>query len=196
MPISSIGALYDASNVKVGSAVGFVSPVGTDDPDDSVLVFDPAIWVTPWLHAGATEQGWQVNWTPQTQDINIDEQPTPVDRQITTAALEFVANLAEDTLQSWGWALNADKTVVAPATGVFGKSVLTPSGVAKRMKVVLETQNVLDMPRRYIVPEMVCIANVGATFRRAASQRLIPVTFSSVCNLTDIRIDDITAPAT
>lgn len=196
MAIGDIGGFYDTDEVLVGSAIGFVSPVGTPDPDDSILVFDPAVWVDPWLSCGATEQGWQLNWSPQTQDINIDEQPTPVDEQMTTADLTFVANLSQDAIQQWQWALNGDKTVIAPSTGVFGKTKLTPSGILKKYKVVLETQNDLDMPRRFIVPEMTCAANVGAQFRRAAGQRLIPVTFKSTCKLSDIQIIDITAPAT
>jgi len=195
MPISDIGALYDTDEVLVGSAVGFVSPVGTPDPADSLTVFDPTIWIDPWLSCGATEQGWQVNWSPQTQDINIDEQPTPVDQQMTTATLQFVANLSQDAIQQWQWALNADKTVIAPATGIMGKTKLTPSGILKKYKVVLETQNELDQPRRYIVPEMTAAANVGAQFRRAAGQRLIPITFTSTCKLSDIQIVDITAAA-
>lgn len=187
MPMGDIGGFYDANNVLVGSACGFIAPVGTDPPADSVTVFDPAIWIDPWVAAGATEQGWQVNWNPSTQDINIDEQPTPVDQQMNTATLQFVANLSEDTVQTWQWALNADLTKVVTAGPVLGKSVLTPNGSLKRYFVVLETQSVNDTPTRYIVPEMTAAANVGAQFRRAASQRLIPVTFTSVCNLNEIQ---------
>ncbi len=118
MPVADIGQFYNANNVVVGSACGFVSPVGTADPTDSITVFDPLVWVSPWLQAGATEQGWQVNWNPSTQDINIDEQPTPVDQEMTTAVLQFVANLSEDTVQSWQYALNATKTVIAPTMTV------------------------------------------------------------------------------
>jgi len=195
MPIGNIGAFYDPDNVLIGSAAGFVSPVGTPDPDDSLTVFDPLIWVDPWVPAGATEQGWQVNWSPTTQNYFIDEQQTPVDVGMTEALMQFVANLSEDTVQSWGFALNADKTVVAPASGVMGKTVLSPSRVLNRYKVVLETQSVGDMPVRWIVDEMVCAANVGATFRRAAGQRLIPVTFTSVCPLDGIQRAEITADA-
>lgn len=195
MPLGGIGGFYDANNVLVGSAVGFIAPVGTADPDDSLTVFDPAVWIDPWAPAGATEQGWQVNWNPQTQDINIDEQPTPVDQQVNTASLQFVANLSEDVVASWQYALNADQTVVAPGTGIFGKTILTPSGSLKRYYVVLETQSVGQMPVRFMVPEMTCAANVGATFRRAAGQRLIPVTFTSVCNLDQIQRVEITAAA-
>lgn len=150
---------------------------------------------TPYIAAGGTEQGWQVAWNPQTADIRIDEQPTPVDQQLDTATLQFVANLAQDTFTSWAFALNADKTVIAPASGVFGKNRLTPSTVLKRYKVVLETQSDLDLPRRFKVPLMTCAGNVGALFKRSGTQRLIPVTFTSICQFNQITIDEITAAA-
>lgn len=196
MTIGNIGGFYNAANVLTGSAVGFVAPVGTDDPADSIVVFDPTVWVAPWVSCGGTEQGWQVNWNPQTQDISIDEQPTPVDQQMTTASLQFVANLSEDTVASWQYALNATKTVVAATVTVFGKTVLTPQPTLVRYKVVLESQTVNAMPRRYIVPIMTCAANVGAQFRRAAGQRLIPVTFTSICQLEDIQMVEITSSHT
>lgn len=293
--IGNIGALYDVSKVKVGSAAGFICDPATPDPPDSLTVFDPAVWQsstatlktttpptggtfrftltggpivgtvntgniafgataavakaaidlvlpsgyssivsgapggpyqvafngvkggqivvvldgalltggtgtslvvpTPYIPAGGTEQGWQVNWNPTTADIRIDEQPTPVDEQLETAVLQFVANLAQDTLTNWGIALNADKTVIAPASGVFGKTRLNPNSVLKRYKVFLETQSDLDMPRRFKVPLMTCAGNVGAQFKRSGTQRLIPVTFTSICNFSEIDISEITAAA-
>lgn len=190
--IGDIGGFYDANNVLVGSAAGFACPVGTADPTDSATVFDAAVWASPWVALGATEQGWQVNWNPSTQDINIDEQPTPVDQQMTTATLQFVANLAEDTVQSWQYALNADKTTVASGSGISPKTKLVPNRTLKRYKVALETQSVDDFPVRYIVDQMTAAANVGAQFRRAAGQRLIPVTFTSVCDLSGIKRLELT----
>jgi hypothetical protein len=196
MPIGDIGGFYDSDHVLTGSAAGFISPVGTDDPDDSITVFDPAVWTTPWKAAGATEQGWTINWNPTTQNVTIDEQQTPVDQELTEATLTFVANLSEDTVDSWGIGMNADKTVVAPATGVFGKTILKPNRTLKRYKVVLESQSAGDMPVRYIVDEMTCAGNLGVQFRRAAGQRLIPVTFTSVCPLSGIQRVEITAAGT
>lgn len=190
--IGDIGAFYDADNVEIGSAVGFISPVGTDDPDDSVTVFDSAVWVSPWASAGATEQGWQVNYNPTTEEKYIDEQQTPIDEQMTQAVLTFVANLAEDVVASWQYAFNADLTTVASSSGVAPKSILTPSRTLKRYKVVLETQSVDDYPVRWIVDEMTCAGNVGALFRRATGMRLIPVTFKSVCPLSGIQRVEIT----
>lgn len=152
-----------------------------------------AITVSAWNPSGATEQGWQVNYNPNVQNINIEEQPTPVDSQVTDAVLTFVANLSEDTVENWLLALSAVKTVQAPTTLLFGKTTLTLQNSLPRVAAVLETKNQKGMPRRYYVPSMTVAANVGTNFRRAAQQRLIPVTFTSVCDLSAIQIVEITA---
>jgi hypothetical protein len=196
MPRGAIGGFYDANKVLVGSAVAFLAPVATPDPHDSITVFDPAVWTTPWKSCGGTEQGWTVNWNPSVNDIRIDEQATPVDQEMDSATLQFVANLAEDTVQSWGLAMNATATAMAAGTGQPAKSRLVPSDKLLRYKVVLESQTTGDFPVRFIVPEMTCAANVGASFRRAAGARLIPVTFTSVCEISAIAIDFVTGPGT
>lgn len=152
-----------------------------------------AITVSPWKAAGATEQGWQVNYNPNVQNINIEEQPTPVDSQVTDAVLTFVANLSEDVVESWILALSATATVQAPDTTHFGKTTLALQNALPRVTAALETKNSKGMPRRYYVPSMTVAANVGTNFRRAAQQRLIPVTFTSVCDLSAIQIVEITA---
>lgn len=55
--VGDIGTFYDAQNVKQGSAVGFISAVGTPDPADSITVFDPAIWVGATVDLGTPTAG-------------------------------------------------------------------------------------------------------------------------------------------
>jgi hypothetical protein len=149
---------------------------------------------SPWVAAGATDQGWQNNYNPTTQNIDIEEQQTPVDQQVTTAVFTFVANLAEDTIQSLQWALSATKSVQAPGpTNVFGKTTLSLQSTLPRYAVALETQNNYGMPRRYYVPRMTCAVNSGQTFRRAAAKRMVPVTFTSIVALSQIQVVEITA---
>lgn len=196
MTVLPIGSFYNAQNVKVGSAIGFFAPVGSTDPlETSLNVFDPANYPDPWVPFGGTEAGWTVNYNPQTQDINIDEQPTPVDQQVQTASLQFVANLAEDTIDNLAMAFNADSTVRAPGAGVAGRTRLTLSGNLKRLKVALEIATPAGKPRRFVVDEATCAANVGYQLGRT-TRRLIPVTFTSVTALENIKIDELTAAAT
>lgn len=148
----------------------------------------------PWSPLGATEQGWQMNYGVSTQDINIEEQPTPVGRQLTSATFEFTANLSEDVVENLQYALNATKTIQAPDVTHYGKTSLRLQASALPIyAVALEVKNRFTMPRRYYVPEMTCATNVGQTFARARGQRLIPVTFSSVCAAELILVDEITS---
>lgn len=149
--------------------------------------------VSAWNPAGATEQGWQVNYNPNVQNINIEEQPTPTDSQVTDAVLTFVANLSEDTVENWLLALSAVKTIQAPTVTLFGKTMLTMQNSLPRVACALETKGSKGFPRRWYVPSMTVAANVGSNFRRAAQQRLIPVTFTSVCDLSAIQMVEITA---
>jgi len=149
-----------------------------------------------WTPAGATEQGWQNNYNPQTQDINIEEQQTSVGRKVTTATFDFTANLSEDTVASLKLALGAARTVQASDSTHFAVEELSLQQDLPVLAVALETANKYGMPRRYYIPGATCAVNVGQQFARARVQRLVPVTFSSVCNVEDIRIREITGPPT
>ncbi len=138
--------------------------------------------------AGATEQGWQ--------DINVEEQQTPVAQEINTAVYQFVATLSEDTVKQLQWALGAQSTVQAAGMGVYGKTTLNLQGDLPTYCVVLETSNRRKNPRRYYVPEMTCAANFQQSFRRSNGQRMVPVTFSSVCAIEQITVEEIDAAPT
>lgn len=151
--------------------------------------------VTPplWTPAGATEQGWTATYSPSTQDINIEEQSTPVGRNVASATYEFVANLSENSIESLKLALSANRTISAPDSTHFGVDELRLSSDLPTLAVVLETASRLNFPRRYYIPEAACAVAVGQSFARARGAQLVPVTFSSVCPIEDIRIREITA---
>lgn len=149
---------------------------------------------SPWTAAGATEQGWQTQYNPSVQDTYIEEQQTQVAQQINTATWQFIANLAQDTVQSLQWALSATKTVQAPDSTHFGKTKLNLSGAAlPTYAVALETKTYAGMPRRFYVPVATCAVQVSQSYRRANGMRMVPVTFTSICPIEQIEIDDITA---
>lgn len=153
----------------------------------------PLLTAPLWIPAGATEQGWQINYNPSVQDINIEEQQTAVDQQVTAAVLSFVANLAESTVQSMQWALAATKTVQAPDSTHFGKTTLALQASLPHYAVCVESKNKFGLPRRHYCPRMTSAANAGMNFRRAASSQMVPVTFTSISNQDEIQIVEITA---
>lgn len=198
---SALNAVLPAGYVATvtGTAPNWVVQISGPGADDiavtgtGVALTGGAFLATAsaWTPAGGTEQGWQANYAPQTSLIRIEEQQTPVAQGVDSADLTFVANLAEDSIRSLKLALSAAATVTAPDTTHFGKTRLTLQKTLPVLAVCLETQNEQQMPRRWYIPEATCATNVGVTFRRSAANRSVPVTFTSICAIDSIIIDDI-----
>jgi hypothetical protein len=95
---------------------------------------------------------------------------------------------------AWG---NGGSTAVTPAgAGQPGKSVLTLSTSFQTLSVALVGQNQLGFARVLYIPVVVSAGQVQTAFRRAAQQRLYPVTFSAICPFNSITWTDLTAIAT
>jgi hypothetical protein len=149
-----------------------------------------------WTPAGSTEQGWAFNYNVSTQNVNIEEQQLPVDQKITDSTLQVTANLSEDRVRQLSLAYGTVATKQAADPTHVQKTRLTFSTNLSQLAVALETVNTYGYARRYYIPAAVSAVNVGVTFRRAAAPRLIPVTFTSVCPIEQIFIDEVEAPHT
>lgn len=148
-----------------------------------------------WLPAGASEQGWSFGGNVNTNDITIEEQSTPVGVQVQSRQVSVSGTMAEDVMQSWQWSFNATKTVTAAASGITGKTELNLSDNLTHYAVALEMVNKYGMARRLYIPDNVSIESATVVARRAQMQRLLPVSFRSVCATNLIRIQEITAAA-
>lgn len=214
--VTTAGIAFGAVNTAVASAVQAVLPAGYTAvvtgtaPSWKVTILGPGaseISITgsgtgltggafvlaapPWAPFGGTEQGWSLNYQPNVQNINIEEQSTPVDQELTDATFQFTANLAENTLKNLQLSMGGDIAVTAAGAGVFGTRQLTLKSELPKMAVALETVNFKGTPRRHYVPEMAAQANVAQAFRRASGMQMIPVTFTSTCPPESIVIRDI-----
>lgn len=189
--------LYDVNNVVVGKAVLWLAPwdavTPPDPPADTVALFD--VYPSPWKGAGGTDEGFKITIDANTQDINIEEQSTPVARNVDTRTVTIEAALAEDTMQSMQWAYGGNVVTTAAGTGQPGKSVLTLNDDLQVWSAVLETKNSFALPRRYFIPKMVSAGSVEVSFRRAAAKRMYPLTLGSICATGDMQFTEITAPA-
>lgn len=190
------GVLYDANNVVVGHAVLYTKPWSptvpvTKMPVDTAL-FDPTDWETAgWTVAGATNEGFKVNAEASTTTVTIEEQSTPVGESLEAKSMSIEAALAEDTLQSIDWAWGGGtKTVVAPAAGVEGHTLMTLSDEIKYVAATLEMKNFKGMARRIFIPKMSLFGSGETSFRRAAEKRLYPVRLNSLCKPTDIEVEE------
>jgi hypothetical protein len=194
---------YTTTNVLYGVGILFTSPnpspgVGASVPSDANLGVGSAWLTAGWSYVGATEAGVTLTFNPTTQNINIEEQPTPVGVAVNTAELQITANLSEETLAhinvSWG---NGGVTAVTPAgAGQPGKSVLTLSTSFQTLSCALVGQNQFGFARVFYIPVVVSAGQVQTAFRRAAQQRLYPITLSAICPFNAINVTDLTAVAT
>lgn len=189
---------YVTNNVLYGVGILFTAIPGTALPSDQNLGVASAWTSLGWAYVGATEAGVTVTFNPSTQDINIEEQPTPVAVIVSTATLQVTCSLSEETLtnvnMAWG---NGGSIAVTPAgAGQPGKSVLTLSTNFAAMAAAVIGKNQQGYARVLSIPQVMSAGQVQTAYRRAAQQRLYPMTLNATCPFNQITWSDLTAVAT
>jgi hypothetical protein len=189
---------YTTTNVLYGVGILFTATVGTAVPSDQNLGVASSWTGLGWAYVGATEAGVTVTFNPTTQDLNIEEQPTPIATVVSTATLQVTCSLSEETLfnvnLAWG---NGGSIAVTPAgAGQPGKSVLTLSTNFQSMACALVGRNQLGYARVLNIPSVMSAGQVQTAYRRAAQQRLYPLTLNTICAFNQITWTDLTAIAT
>jgi len=189
---------YTTGNVIYGTGILFTAAVGTSVPSDANLGVGSSWTGLGWAYVGALLDGVTVTFAPTTQDINIEEQPTPVGVAITTANLTITANMSEETLANvnlaWG---NAGSIAVTSAgAGQPGKSVLTLSTNFQSVAVALVGKNTYGFAGVLSIPTVISAGQVQTAYRRAAQQRVYPLTLNSICPFNQITWTYLTAVAT
>lgn len=194
---------YGPVNVLVGQAILFTAPLpspgtGASVPSDSNLGVGSAWLSAGWTYHGATEAGVTLTFNPATQNIMVEEQPTPVDVTVSTTDIQITTNLSEETLANINvaWGNGGTTAVTAAGAGQPGKSVLTLSTNFQTLSAALIGQNEEGFARVFYVPEVISAGQVQTAFRRAAQQRLYPLTLSAICPLPQITWTDLTSVAT
>ena len=189
---------YTTTNVLYGIGILFTATVGTSVPSDQNLGVATAWTGLGWAYVGGTEAGVTVTFNPTTQDLNIEEQPTPVAVAVSTATLQVTCTMSEETLfnvnMAWG---NGGSIAVTPAgAGQPGKSVLTLSTNFQQMACALIGRNQQGYARVLSIPQVMSAGQVQTAYRRAAQQRLYPLTLNTICPFNQITWTDLTAVAT
>jgi hypothetical protein len=194
---------YGTSDVLFGTGILFTAPnpspgVGATLPSDANLGVGSSWLGLGWSYVGATEAGVTQTYNPTTQNINIEEQPTPVGVAVNTADLTFTVNLSEETLANINLAYgNSGSLATTPAgAGQPGKTVLTLSTTFATLSAALVAKNVYGFATVLSVPVVVSAGQVQTAFRRAAQQRLYPLTLSAICPFSSISFIQLTAVAT
>jgi hypothetical protein len=189
---------YNTVNVLYGVGILFTAVVGTAVPSDQNLGVASSWTGLGWAYVGATEAGVTLTFNPQTQNLTIEEQPTPVAVAINTADLQVTTSLSEETLTNvnLAWGNGGTIAVTPPGAGQPGKSVLTLSTNFQQVAVAVIGKNQLGFARVMFVPNMISAGQVQTAYRRAAQQRLYPLTLNAVCPFNQITWTDLTAIAT
>jgi hypothetical protein len=189
---------YATQNVLYGVGILFTAIPGTALPSDQNLGVSTAWTGLGWAYVGATEAGVTVTFNPSTQDINVEEQPTPVAVIVSTATLQITCSLSEETLtnvnMAWG---NGGSIATTPAgAGQPGKQVLTLSTNFASMACAVIGKNQQGFARVLNIPTVMSAGQVQTAYRRAAQQRLYPLTLNATCPFSQITWSDLTAVAT
>ena len=192
---------YTTSNVLYGVGVLFTGPTTLPSPLTGVT---PTYFGTGtnwqaagWSYIGGTLDGVTLTFAPTTQNIVIEEQPTPVGVAVSTADLTVTCNLSEETLANVSLAWGNSGTIVptTPGVSIPGMNTLTLSTVFPTLSLALVGRNQQGYARVMYIPTVISAGQVQTAYRRAAQQRVYPLTLSAVCPFNQITWWDLTATA-
>lgn len=169
---------------------------------ETLKLGDP--WPSPWKAIGATKEGVAVRFTRTVTNIMIEEVTQPVDQRTTESGFTFVASLSEDTLDTMLLAYGGGTiTTIAASSTVKGKKRLVIADEVDHIAIGLESTAppragvTSETPwRRVVIPKVSSAAQVETPYRRAAGQRLYPITFTSLSNISDCPIIELDADMT
>lgn len=190
----------NANNVVVALAGAWIQPWNASVP--AVLPADTlgyqGDWSSgsAWQMLGGTDQGWELNVSTKTSEINIEEQSTPVAVLADSKSVAVSGSLAESALQNLLWAYGGGIiTTVAASSGHPGTSTLTLQDDLQIWAMGVETKNQAGFYRRFLIPKVVVASDTKTNFRRAAEKQMYPFTGTSICPPTDITITDMLTAA-
>ena len=189
---------YNTGNVIYGTGILFTATTGTSVPSDQNLGLGSSWTGLGWAYVGSLLDGVTVTFAPTVQNIVIEEQPTPVGVAVSTADLTVTCNLSEETLANvnLSWGNGGTIAVTSPGAGQPGKSVLTLSTNFQSMSVALVGKNVYGFAGVLYIPTVISAGQVQTAYRRAAQQRVYPLTLSAICPFSSITWSELTAIAT
>lgn len=194
---------YTRTNVLVGQARMFLQKLVTGSapalPADTVALNGawPSAGANIWVPVGATEEGMTLRFTRDTEDINVEEQLTPVDVATTGVDMAAEVVLSEDTINTMIIAYGGGtKVITAPGVGQIGKTELTIGSDMDHYAMGFEVENEYGFFRRVMIPDVLSVGQAETSFRRAVAPRRYATSFRVICALDEIDVVEKTANST
>lgn len=196
MPVKNVVPVYTKANIITGMALLYLGHYGgSPDPAFPALTVDVnEAWGAPWVNPGATTEGMTFHFERATDNITVEEQLPAVDIVTTSATVQVATTLSEDTLENMVWTYGGG-TITSTAATVTdpGYDTLVLADDIETIALGFEGINPAGFWRRVMLPNVQSTAAVETPYRRAAGQRVYPVTFTYTGALSDIVIKDMTA---
>lgn len=150
-----------------------------------------------WKPIGATEGGVTMRFTRETTDITVEEQVNPVDVATNTLDPRIEATLAEDTLETMLTAYGGGELAVnAPTSTLPGTREITISDELEHLTLGMEGVNADGYWRRALWLDVLSVAEVETSYRRAETQRLYACSFRLVSPVSSLKIREMNLPIT
>jgi hypothetical protein len=149
-----------------------------------------------WRAVGATESGVTMRFTRETTDITIEEQVNPVDVATNTLDPRIECTLAEDTLETMMLAYGGGSiATVAAGSGTVGTRELSIAEEVSHLTLGMEGVNAKGQWRRVLFEDVLSVAEVETSYRRAETQRLYAVSFRLVSPISGLKVREWNAAA-
>ena len=149
------------ANVLVGVAVlSIKSPVGGS-----------------YVEVGYTEDGVTLEYTADTEDIEVDEETVPLERVITKETLAVTCNMSESSLY------NMDKAIAGSV--LAGSTITINAGINKEMSIKIVGTNPAGFDRTIEIPLATALGAVGMSYKKN-EKTIVPVTFQALKGASDV----------
>lgn len=185
------------TNVLVGRANLYISPVGTASPADTVAFdTDWGTGVPAWFHPGYSDTGLDFTVDKKEKRHFVDDISVPTNITVEETTMKVGFTFAEATLENLRYASGGGTiTSQTAASAVIGKKTLVLSEDLEVVALGFEGKNPQGFYRRVIIPRVVSIGKIKAQFDRAKNKQVYAAEFESVCAIDTIQIYDKTANA-
>jgi len=150
---------FQASNVIAGAGFMYLAPAGTAIPDLSTMPTDSTLQSAGFVPSGYTDDGVQFTYTPQTKDIDVDEEMSPVQILLIGEKLEINLKFAEVTLNNL-------------LRAIAGSSLVEGAGISTLYLGSPAQSSVQEYVAIFMGPAPGTEANAGTTGRVIAVYRI------------------------